>query len=263
MRISVLCENTSDSAALLAEHGLSLYVETKRHVLLFDMGQSGIFAENARVLGADLSAVDVAVLSHGHYDHAGGVKTFLQLNAHSPVYANEHVLGDYYNGTEKYIGVDKSLSESGRIFLVGDEYAIDEGLTLYSCNAKKRPFATDAFGLTEKRDDAFCPDSFLHEQYLLIEEDGKRVLLSGCSHKGVLNILSWFRPDVFVGGFHFTKLDSAGDGRPTLCAAAENMLSYPTRYYTCHCTGAAQYGYLKSLMGERVSYLSTGTIIDI
>lgn len=263
MKITALCENTAGSPLLGAEHGLSLYIETKKHVLLFDMGQTALFADNARALGVDLSLADIAVLSHGHYDHAGGITAFLKANTHAPLYLNKHAFGSYYNGSEKYIGVDKGLEGNSRLRLVGDEFEIDEGLTLYSCNALPRPFGTDCYGLCEAVDGTLQPDRFLHEQYLLIEEDGKRVLISGCSHKGVLNILYWFSPNVFVGGFHFTKLDVDGEGAKTLDRAADLMLGYPTRYYTCHCTGMEQYGYLKEKMRERVSYLATGDTIVI
>lgn len=263
MKITVLCENTSDNAALSAEHGLSLYIETDMHILLFDMGQTALFADNARALGKDLGRVDTAVLSHGHYDHAGGIKAFLAENSHAPLYLNENAFGNYYNGAEKYIGMDKSLADNSRLHLTGDELRIDKQLSLYSCNERARKHKTNPYGLCERKNCGFVPDSFLHEQYLLIEENGKRVLLSGCSHKGVLNILEWFKPDVFVGGFHFTKLDANGEGAEVLNQAAEEMLSYPTVYYTCHCTGVEQYEHLKNRMGERVSYLSTGKTIVI
>ena len=72
MIIKVLSENTAASDEFGCEHGLSLYVETGKHRLLFDTGASDLFAKNAARLGVELSAVDTAVLSHGHYDHGGG-----------------------------------------------------------------------------------------------------------------------------------------------------------------------------------------------
>ncbi len=77
-----------------------------------------------------------------------------------------------------------------------------------------------------------------------MEEEGKQVLFSGCSHKGILNIADWFRPDVLIGGFHFMKLDVAKDAE-LLAEAANRLLSYPTRYFTGHCTGLAQYEFLR------------------
>ena len=108
--------------------------------------------------------------------------------------------------------------------------------------------------------DFFLPDDFLHEQYLLIEENGKRVLLSGCSHKGILNILHWFRPDVLVGGFHFKQLPPDSD---RLRAYGEALAKYDTVFYTGHCTGQDQYAVLKTILGDQLHAISTGTVLEI
>ena len=216
MKITALIENTAANDRVAAEHGLSLYIEANGKKLLFDMGQTDLFASNAQVLDVDLTQVDFAVLSHGHYDHGGGLECFLNLNKTAPVYLSQHAFGDYYNGTEKYIGLDKSLCENERVITVGDEMKICDGFTLFSCNSNERPHWLGSFGLKKKSDGDFVPDDFLHEQYLLIEENGKRVLISGCSHKGVMDIVSWFKPDVLVGGFHYSKL--AADDTLKSCA---------------------------------------------
>ena len=165
-----------------------------------------LFAENADKLGIDLADVDIAVLSHGHYDHGGGLKKFLEINKKAPVYLSRHAFGEYYNGTTKYIGLDKTLKGSNRIIFTDDTYSIDENLTLFSCNQNSKTYNLGSFGLMMKQGDNFLPDDFLHEQYLLIKENNKNILISGCSHKGILNITEWFTPDDLVGGFHFSKL---------------------------------------------------------
>ena len=240
------------------EHGLSLYIESEQYNILFDMGQSALFAENAALLGIDLSDADIAVLSHGHYDHGGGLRRFLSVNDHAPVYIRRDAFLPHYNGTEKYIGLDGSLETEPRIFFTEDEYRIGEGLTLFSCNHRKRNYNFGSFGLTEKVGERFVPDDFRHEQYLLIEENGKRVLISGCSHKGILDIAEWFSPDVLVGGFHFSKM--ALDN--VLADAARTLASHPIEYYTCHCTGAEQFEYMSRYM-NRLHYLSCGESITI
>ena len=104
----------------------------------------------------------------------------------------------------------------------------------------------------------FIDDDFLHEQYLLIEENGRRILLSGCSHKGILDITTWFHPDVLVGGFHVSKLPLGDELR----ALAIKLNAFPTEYYTCHCTGEEQYHFMKQFM-PRLHYLSCGETVRI
>lgn len=257
MRIVTLVENTAARDGLTAEHGLSLYIETGIHKILFDAGQSAAFADNAEQLGIDLSEVDLAVLSHGHYDHGGGLLRFLEINSRAPVWMNPHAFEPHYNASDKDIGLVPELRNS-RICFSEDRQTLGEGLSLHSridC-----PYGIRPFGLTVREGNRLVPEDFRHEQYLLIEEAGKRVLISGCSHRGILNILAYFRPDVLVGGFHFMKLDPAGEELET---AAAMLARYPTTYYTGHCTGEAQFDVLKDVLGERLHRLSGGLEILI
>ncbi len=258
MQITVLAENTSQNPEIGAEHGLSLYIETGQKKILFDMGQTDLFEKNAKKLGIDLSGVDLAVLSHGHYDHGGGLKTFLQLNPNSPVYLSPYAFDAHYHGREKYIGLDTSLADHKQLRYTGDEAHIDDGLTLYSCNNRQELFCLGCFGLTTLLDGEYLPDDFRHEQYLLIEENNKKILISGCSHKGILNIVDWFRPDILIGGFHFSKLPLD----ETLAGYAKYLNRFPTFFYTCHCTGTDQFAFMKTKM-DRLSYLSAGMRITV
>ena len=266
MTITSLLENTAARAGIAAEHGLSLYVETANRRILFDMGQTDLFARNAEALGIDLSRVDLAILSHGHYDHGGGLATFLEINQTAPVYLTEAAFLPHYNGTQKYIGLDTSLGDHPRLRVVSGDLSLGDGLTLLTPNGRTRNHSLGAFGLTERVGDVFVPDDFRHEQYLLIEElieeplseAGRRVLISGCSHAGILDIVEWFEPDVLVGGFHVSKMD-CGDG---LAALARALSERDADYYTCHCTGEAQYAFMGKYM-PRLRYLSCGESITI
>ena len=130
MKITTLIENTTRSPDLAAEHGLSLFVEAAGHTFLFDAGQSGAFAENAGKLGIDLRSAQFAVLSHGHYDHGGGMTRFLARNRSAKLYLSENAFGGHFNASGRYIGLDKSLQNSGRLIFTGDEHTIAPGLTL-------------------------------------------------------------------------------------------------------------------------------------
>lgn len=133
------------------------------------------------------------------------------------------------------------------------------GLELTDCNRRKRPVPTEPFGLYVRKGGALVPERFLHEQYLLIREKDKRVCVSGCSHKGIDNIVGWFSPDVLVGGFHLMRIKD----EQILAQKAQALLQGNTVYYTGHCTGAAQYAVLKQHMGDRVHAITTGTVLEL
>lgn len=264
MRFTVLCENTSSRPGIAAEHGFSLLIETKHSKVLFDMGQTAVFAANAAAMNISLSDVDYAVLSHGHYDHSGGIKTFLELNPNATVFIPQLAFGNYYNAEGKFIGVDQYLRCHPRLRYTGNFTPLSHGLSLFTCNDLERPFPVSAFGLTEACCNTKTDDRFLHEQYLLIHHQGKRILISGCSHKGIENIVSWFRPDIFIGGFHLMKVTPCEeDGIKYLENLAANLLKHNTVYYTAHCTGTEQYTFLKEKMQDRLHYLSCGDTFSL
>ena len=262
LKLAVLMENTAHAPQFACEHGWSVHVQTPRHRLLFDAGQSPAFLDNARALGIDLDKADTAVLSHGHYDHSGGLEAFLRINHHAPVYLSRYALEPHYHGQERYIGVSPALSESNRLVFVEDALTLDEELELFSCNALPKRYPMSSAGLTRRAGDNYLPDDFRHEIYLLIHDGKRRVLLSGCSHKGILNIMDWLQPDVLIGGFHLMN-EQAEQDNPWLNEVADKLLAYPCQYYTCHCTGLAPYGYLKEIMGDRLRYLAAGQVVEI
>ena len=247
MKLITLIENTTCANNLACEHGLSLYLETGDHKILFDMGQSGAFADNAEKLGVDLSRVDFALLSHGHYDHGGGISRFLEINSSAPIYVNQYAFQPHFNATGKDIGLDPGLPKD-RIRFVEESLSLSPGITLQTV-----PFPpTDTAGMTVCNGQ---PEDFRHEQYLLLEEAGKRILISGCSHKGIVAIAEHFRPDILVGGFHFMKTTD----EDILHNAAQRLLALDCTYYTGHCTGETQFDFLKTILGDRLHAISTGS----
>jgi len=261
MLLRVLMENHALNDQFISEHGLSLYIEANGKKILFDAGQTDAFAENAAKLGVDLSDIDLCVLSHGHYDHSGGILRFLEINDHAPVYMHRRAIEPHYNGTVKYIGIDEKLVNHPRVVYTDDELILAPGLQLCTCNVLACGCPASARGMTVKCDEEFVQDSFDHEQYLIIEENGRRIVISGCSHKGILNIVSWLQPDVLIGGFHFVKLDPAGNDRPFLEDAARELLARDCTYFTGHCTGEAAFAFLKEQIGERLQPMPAGTEI--
>lgn len=262
MKLTVLAENTTCRDDLTCEHGLSLYIETNGQRILFDTGASGAFADNAEKLGIDLRQVDLCVISHGHKDHGGGIGRFLELNDHARVYVSRHAFGEYHNAVGDFIGLDWALLSEERLIFTGDNHTLSDTLSLHACTNFPQPYVTDGFGMQVKRRGAMEVDDFRHEQYLLIREGARRIIVSGCSHRGVLNIKTWFAPDVLIGGFHLMKLDPDKEAT-RLKFTAKELLRQDTVYYTGHCTGDAQFAALKTHMGERLQRLTTGADFEI
>ncbi len=259
VKITALAENVSKRPELGSEHGLSLYIEADGKKLLFDTGAGRLFADNAEKLGVDLGGVELAVISHGHWDHGGGIRTFLERNDHAPVYLSRLAFGSFYDAEDgKFIGLDPALRDEPRLILTGDETELTPHMHLFTCNGRRRADPFGSFGLSVRREGRLQPDDFLHEQYLLIEDEGKRTVVSGCSHKGILNIVEWLQPDVLIGGFHFMKTEPG----PELDRYAAALESSGARFYTCHCTGKKQYEAMEPEM-SRLAYLSTGDSITI
>ncbi|KUK72061.1 MAG: Uncharacterized protein XD91_1565 [Clostridiales bacterium 38_11] len=274
MVIKILVENTSASEALGSEHGLSLYIEAQHHKLLFDTGASALFAENARKMQIDLSKVDLAVISHGHYDHGGGLKAFLDMNSNAKIYLNKMAFGDFYsnrpNGEKKYIGIDKSLLPNDRFVFVEGQVVIDEELELFSGIQGTRLNPSGNQDLFIKDGETFKLDDFSHEQNLIIKENGNTVLFAGCAHNGIVNILEHFhadrnsQPSHVIGGFHLYNRSTDQSENPSVIAEIGSyLLSTGAMFYTCHCTGVQAYERLKSIMGDHVNYLSTGSQLII
>lgn len=274
MKIKTLVENTSISNEFKSEHGLSLYIETRKHKLLFDLGASTLFIENAKILGIDLLEVDLVVISHGHYDHGGGLKSFLDINTKAKIYLNQKAFNMHYSnrpaGEKSYVGLDEGLIPNDRFIFVGDHLIIDEELELFS-NVKGRRFSPSGNqDLFMKVGTSFVKDDFAHEQNLIIKEDEKTLLVAGCAHNGIVNIIDYLKtkkeciPSNVIGGFHlYNRSANKNEETTTVNQIGEYLNNTASKYYTCHCTGIESYNRLKDIMAEKINYLSTGSQLII
>ncbi len=274
MRICVLTEDRALSPAFGREHGLSLHVEAAGRRLLFDMGKTELFLRNAEQLGVDVSRVELAVLSHGHYDHGGGLAAFLAVNPTAPVFVHEAALERHYarrpDGHVDDIGVPPLRDGTERLRPSAGERRIADGLLLFSSVDGQRLLSGSNDVLLIREGTGYRPDPFRHEQSLLIEEDGKRVLLAGCAHRGILNILeraealAGGKLDAVIGGFHLSNPRDGGCEPETLLVAlADELASRRTVYYTCHCTGEKAFDRLKARLGAQLRELRAGSMLTL
>jgi 7,8-dihydropterin-6-yl-methyl-4-(beta-D-ribofuranosyl)aminobenzene 5'-phosphate synthase len=271
MIIKALVENMSVSEQYRCEHGLSLYIETEKHKLLFDVGQKDFFIENAGKMGIDLSQVDTLVISHGHYDHGGGLAEFMRINERAKIYVHARAFEKHYSlraeGIMADIGLDETLEENERLIFNNGYLKIDEELELISeINGNKLLSLSNRTLLMRNKTE----DNFEHEQSLVITEKGKLVLIAGCAHKGIVNIenhavaLKGRTIDFVIGGFHLYNPSAKTSEAPELIKKiAEQLNTTGARYYTCHCTGNEAYSLLKKEMDEHIDYLATGSKIKI
>lgn len=269
MNIKILMDNNAACQGCASAHGLSVYVETAHHKVLVDAGPDASFAKNAAAMNVDLKAVDTVVLSHGHYDHSGGLSEFMRINSKAVIYAAEGFEKPHYDRDGRYIGVEPALIGNPRIKTVSGNHKIDEELGILQFNHGALLEEIDECGMSEGTilEDGtvrLAPESFDHEQFLLVNEGEKKVLFSGCSHKGIVNIAgkaAKFHVAAIFGGFHFMGVKPEEFAR--LENTAKKLLEYPVTYYTGHCTGMEQYEFMKGIMGDSLHYAASGSEFTI
>ena len=270
MKIYSLVDNVSNGQ-LVAELGLSLFIKLDNGTnVLFDMGQSDLFAENAERLGLNIADVDIAVISHGHSDHGGGLETFLKLNSKATVYIHRKAFEPHYSLKHeglKYIGLNPTILSSeltrDRLMLTHNLRIISEDMILFS-NVEKTICFSPANRLLYGADKV-SNDDFVHEQNLLIRENGCWTLFAGCAHCGMVNIVKKAveiiaePPKYVYGGIHLMKngLDAESENVfiKDLC---QQLMDIPdTVYYTMHCTGMDAFMKMKEYMNDRIEYFNT------
>ena len=243
MKVVILMENSTCRDTVACAHGLSMYIETDKHKILFDMGPDAQFIDNAKALGVDLTQVDIAFLSHAHNDHCGGLEAFLKLNDRAKVYMQKAVWGQYYVVTPSkcaYIGMDAVLKNyEDRFVLCDGVQKLDEELTVFSAVPGRELWSGANDTLREKIGEDYPRDTFRHEQDLLVTENGKTALFAGCAHCGIVNILKSAEdvlgraPDAVFAGFHLYN-PSLGKSEPgdfvspdgQVCGRHKGLLHY-------------------------------------
>lgn len=270
MKLQVLTDNNSMSCHMQPEHGMSLLLSTNQLHILLDTGPGARFMHHATQMGIDMTQIDYVFLSHGHNDHTGGLRAFLDFNTRAKVLIAEQAFRQSYfsvrNG-RKDLSIQDDFSAHRHRFVHQFEDLASIGLHVFetTTNAFARPKA-NAY-LQKSVNGSEMPDDFDHERILAVEAEGKLCVFSGCSHRGILNILSTVKqrfgkaPDLLIGGFHLPDGDYETEEEIRELGQNMKQLFPETRLYTGHCTGERAFGILQCETNLNLFY--TGLKMEI
>ncbi len=271
MKIKVLVENTA-TAPLECEHGLSLLIEFQEERILLDAGSTDLFLRNAERMGVHLADIKVCVLSHGHYDHAGGFAAYLQQNPEAKLYMMKYADGEFYSGKDGFhaIGIPHEVLEAhrSRFVFIDSVTELKEHIYLVPHSTAGLEEIGMRTKLYKKVGEELLPDDFGHELSLVYDTEQGLVVFNSCSHGGVQNIISEVQKVLpnkkvyaFIGGLHMK-----GDvfTEEEIAEMAKYMQKAGVRYlYTGHCTGQKAFEILKEQGGDMVQALTSGMVIEI
>lgn len=273
MRIVTLLENDTTRKELKAAHGLSLYIETSNHKILFDVGPNNLYLKNAKYLGIDLEEIDIVVLSHGHDDHVTGLNKFFKQNKKAKIYASRYLFEEHVKvkGNDHInIGIKMPKKHAHRFVFLEDDTIIDSEVTIVTKVPFKEQIIQDS-ALKVYDDGRYRDEDFRHEMYLVIAEEDNLCLFTGCSHKGIENIIDSIerqrelRFTHVFGGYHFSHYDPFNFKETdylTHLGQKFNQREH-SQFYSCHCTGDDAFYQLKIHLRDKLLRLRTGDVIII
>lgn len=268
MRATVLVDNIGFEG-MKGEWGLSIYIEAEDKKLLLDTGSTALFLRNSEELKLDIAAVDYAVLSHAHMDHANGMRPFFEKNSEALFYLRKPSGENCYFRKwfiHKYVGIPKHILSdyADRIRQVEGKYLLFEQTYLLPHDTAGLDVVGRANHMYIRNGYRWKPDDFAHEQSLIFEREDGLVVFNSCCHGGADNIINeavraFGKPVILlVGGFHIFS-QSAEEVRALAKRIRETGVK---KIYTGHCTGGKSFAVLQEELGDMVSQLRVGLTIE-
>ncbi len=275
IRITTLSENTAGRGGFLGEWGLSILVETEDAKVLMDTGNRFSLIHNGDILGIDFAGIDKIVLSHGHFDHTGGLRELLiRMNKPIEIIAHPDVWQSKYarrpGEKDLYIGIPYEQEELERL---GADFRFSAQVVQVAKNIittgevpMKNDFEEVDAGLYVKEGAAWNPDQFMDDQALIIKSSQGLVIILGCAHRGIINTLYHARQvtgikdiHMVVGGAH---LMNASEERLQKTIAALKELNVQ-KMGLCHCTDLYAAGVMAREFGDQFFFNKAGSIVQV
>lgn len=274
LNITILVDNRSNQDNLKSEHGLSLWIEADDRKILFDAGQSDILLQNAKTLGIDLSSADTFIISHGHYDHTGGLESILQVNPSINIYCHSGVFSPRYSrqpdGRTKPVGMQKKAyaalhKKFDHIKWVNTPRFLNDHIGITGPIPRKSTFE-DTGGAFYFDYDAKRPDLINDDMAMWFRTGQGLCIVTGCCHSGLVNTISYIQslePEIpvymILGGLHL--VNASGERIKNTCDFL-NSLNI-NQIIPCHCTGDKAVEYMQNRLGKSVEPGEVGKKIDI
>lgn len=274
MTLTILSENSPhpEDPELKAEHGLAVHISIAGKSILYDFGPQGTLIQNSLKLGVDLKAVESAVLSHGHYDHSGDMEVFLRTNSKAVVYHGRDAFRTRWSiakGSPREVGIPMVSTEEfeDRLTTVSDLDDRGDFVILPAATGHMPKPAGNALLLVGAEGERL-QDDFVDELTLVIRLESGLVVLTGCSHRGVLNIVDQVQAycpsspiNALIGGFHLLDNDETEESLRQIGSRLAADLP-GSRIYSGHCTEKMAGEILASSFGSRYENLYAGMVIE-